>query len=219
MSDRNDADAVKKSLNDIYRKIDITAETRFHAARRLMLHADISLKINIIVSLFFIFITLLQALDVGKGVDSGLVPIFQAIGAMSILISSIISSLKDYTGSAEKFYSCASELVDLKREIFYGVESGDADYSDIVDKYGKILKKYETHTVKDFRSDHTKALAESKHDKDQGRRKKFKNHVKWLLGYFMDFSWYLFAAIVLLPLLLLILFGGEPFLFFLPANG
>ncbi|MBL1267465.1 MAG: SLATT domain-containing protein [Halomonas sp.] len=203
----------KDPLDDLYRKIDITAETRFHASRRLMLHSDLSLKVNVFISLFLILTTLLQLINLGVTINSDFVIVFQVVGAMAIIIFSIFSNFKNYSGVAEKFYSCASELVELKRKVLNQIHEKTAVYDEIANEYSAILKRYETHTVKDFRSDHTRALAESKHAKDKGFLKKIKCHFKWVLGYFLDFISYILVLFSLGPLLVFILFGTQGFSF------
>lgn len=102
------APTVVHPLDELYRKIDITAETRFHASRRLMHHSEWSLKLNVVVSMFLIVITLLQIMKIGAAIESNFTIFFQVIGSMAIIIFSIFSYFNNHSGLAEKFYSCAS---------------------------------------------------------------------------------------------------------------
>ncbi|MGP5310566.1 SLATT domain-containing protein [Vreelandella alkaliphila] len=209
MSDlfKNPENGTEKALNDLYRKINITAETRFHASRRLNKHAETSLKLNVFISVAFILLSVLQLMEFGVYTTTPGAVFFQVSGAMLILIFSIISSFKDYKGASEKYYSCASELVDLKRKVYEGMLMSTDSYSVVAKEYGDILNKYETHTAKDFRSDHTRALVESSHKKDAGRIKRCVNDVKWRVGYIVDFLFYYFAVALLVPMFYLIVFG------------
>lgn len=197
----------EKALNDIYRKMNVTAETRFHASRRLNKHAETSLKLNVLISIAFILLSVLQLMEFGVYTTTPGAVFFQVSGAIMILVFSIISSFKDYKGVSEKYYSCASELVDLKRKYYEDMLSNNVSYATVAKEYGDILNKYETHTAKDFRSDHFRALAESSHKKDAGKLKKLNNIFKWRFDYFADFFVYYFAAALLIPMLYLIVFG------------
>ncbi|MBH8578748.1 SLATT domain-containing protein [Bisbaumannia pacifica] len=195
-------------IENIYRKIDITAETRFHAARRITHHSEWSMRLTVVISLALVLVSIMQILEMGRNIDSVFTSLFQVYGSILILIFSIISTMKNYTGTAEKFYACASELVELKRKIQpCKLARCSSRYDEISGSYNEILKRYETHTVKDFRSDHTRALSESKSygEKDIGGR--IKRWLSWRWGYFLNFSHYLVSIAILLPLFWLICFA------------
>lgn len=97
-------------------------------------------------------------------------------------------------------------MVDLKREILPGIKDRTASYSMISNKYSEIVRRYETHTVKDFRSDYTRALSESKHAKDKGFWKKLKCFFIWRSGYVVNFLPYILVLLLLSALLLIMLF-------------
>ena len=53
------------SFKNLYKKMDATSKTRFHAARRLKLHAKLSTYTVVVLSLVLILVSLMQAYDLG----------------------------------------------------------------------------------------------------------------------------------------------------------
>lgn len=197
----------EKPIENLYRKIDITSETRFHASRRLKLHSKLSMVTNVVLPMFLIMLSVLQVLQVGENIDSTFAVFLQIYAAIIILIFSIITAMKNYTGTSEKFYACASELVEMKRRLQpYKLECSDESYNKLQKEYNGILQKYETHTVNDFRSDYIRAkIYQENPKKELTLADKFKMQLAWRLAYALNFSYYFLIFISLIPLLIYIL--------------
>ncbi|TXI07056.1 MAG: hypothetical protein E6Q70_06475, partial [Pseudomonas monteilii] len=56
------------SFKNLYKKMDATSKTRFHASRRLRLHAKLSTYTVVILSLVLILVSLMQAYDLGANI-------------------------------------------------------------------------------------------------------------------------------------------------------
>ena len=153
----------EESFENLYKKIDATSKTRFHAARRLRLHSKFSTYTVVIISLGLILIALLQAFDLGNNIQSKLVGLIQVFAAVAVLVYSLLIDKNDYSNFHEKMYSCASRLGELKQKVHpcLGAEIHDnTRYDELLDDYHEILKLYETHTNNDFRGDYFRAKLE-----------------------------------------------------------
>ncbi|MBT2787863.1 MULTISPECIES: SLATT domain-containing protein [unclassified Halomonas] len=204
----------EKPIENLYRKIDITSETRFHASRRLKLHSTLSMITNILLPMFLIMLSVLQVLQVGENIDSTFAVFLQIYASIIILIFSIITAMKNYTGTSEKFYACASELVEMKRRLQpFKHECTEESYEKLQKQYNNILQKYETHTVNDFRSDYVRAkLYQENPKKELTIVDKFKMQLSWRSAYVLSFSYYFLIFISLIPLLVYILMVDATYL-------
>lgn len=152
----------ESDFNNLYKKMDATAKTRFHASRRLRLHAKWATYSVVIISLGLILISLMQAYSLGNNIKSSLVGLMQVFSSVAVLVYSLLIDKNDYSNSSEKMYSCASQLTELKQKFrpFISKEYDEKTYSDFKDEYHKILKHYETHSINDFRGDYFRAKLE-----------------------------------------------------------
>lgn len=202
----------EESFNNLYKKIDATSKTRFHAARRLRLHSKCSTYIVVLISLGLILISLMQAYSLGNNIGSSLVGLIQVFSAIAVLVYSLLIDKHDYSNLSEKMYSCASKLGELKQKIHPHLETEyeKEAYDQFRDEYHRILKLYETHSNNDFRGDYTRAKLEMPENytiegKDWWLAKA---HVCW--SYFIDFLSYLAVIGILGWVLCWLWFGDVP---------
>ncbi len=152
----------ESSYQNIYKKMDATSKTRFHASRRLKLHSKFSTHIIVIISLSLILISLMQAYKLGDNINSDLVGLIQAFSAVAVLVYSLLIDKNDYSSSSEKMYSCASKLGELKQKLYPHLEEDydNSIYNQYRNDYHDILRLYETHSNNDFRGDYIRAKLE-----------------------------------------------------------
>ena len=142
--------------------MDATSKTRFHASRRLKLHATCSTYSVVIISLGLILIALMQAYTLGKNINSNLVGLMQVFSSVAVLVYSLLIDKNNYSNLSEKMYSCASELGELKQKLkpYLAKEIELEKYEEFRKEYYQILKLYETHSSNDFRGDYFRAKLE-----------------------------------------------------------
>ena len=147
------------SFDNLYKKIDSTSKTRFNASDRLRLHSKCSTYTVVIISLGLILISLMQAYGLGKNISNDLVTLIQIFSTIAVLVYSLLIDRNDYSNLAEKMYSCATQLGELKQKIYpYLNQSHDQDaYDTFRESYYNILKLFETHSKNYSSSDHIRA--------------------------------------------------------------
>src|SRR5688572_24200668 len=101
---------VEESFKNLYKKMDATSKTRFYASRRLKLHARLSTYTVVFISLSLIFISLLQAYELGVNISSKYTSLVQFFAAIAVLVYSLLIDKNEYSALSEKMYSCASKL-------------------------------------------------------------------------------------------------------------
>ncbi len=104
------------SFKNLYKKMDATSKTRFHASRRLRLHAKLSTYTVVILSLVLILVSLIQAYDLGANIKRKEVVLLQVFASIAVLVYSLLIEKNDFSNRSEKMYSCASKLGELKQE-------------------------------------------------------------------------------------------------------
>lgn len=200
----------EKSFNNLYKKIDATSKTRFHASRRLRYHSKFSTYIIVIISLSLILLSLMQAYKLGNLIETPYVGLIQVFSAIAVLVYSLLIDKNDYSSASEKMYSCASLLGELKQKIHPHLDNDhDQDlYSDFRDEYYSILKVYETHSNTDFRGDYIRSRLEMPENYNV-------SGVDWWIAkyeiysaYFLNFFSYLFVLAVLGRVLYWVAFGN-----------
>ncbi|WLG13515.1 SLATT domain-containing protein [Psychrobacter cibarius] len=183
----------EESFNNLYKKIDATSKTRFHASRRLRFHSKFSTYTVVLISLGLILISLMQAYRLGKNIDNDLVALIQIFSTIAVLVYSLLIDKNDYSNLSEKMYSCASKLGELKQGIhpYLDEKHNQTLYDGFRDSYHQILKLFETHSNNDFRGDYTRAKLDMPENYTikgaDWYRSKF--YVYWT--HFLDFSSYI----------------------------
>lgn len=154
------------SFKNLYKKMDATSKTRFHASRRLRLHAKLSTYSVVVLSLALILISLMQAYDLGVNIAKKEVVLLQVFASVAVLVYSLLIEKNDFSNRSEKMYSCASKIGELKQKA-HPLKAGEFDqkaYDECWKEYHDLLKLYETHSNNDFRGDYLRSRLEMKED-------------------------------------------------------
>ena len=193
----------EESFKNLYKKIDATSKTRFHASRRLRLHSKFSTYTVVLISLGLILISLMQAYSLGKNINNDLVALIQMFSTIAVLVYSLLIDKNDYSNLSEKMYSCASKLGELKQKIhpYLDQEHDQKAYDEFRESYHQILKLFETHSNNDFRGDYTRAKLEMPENYTISGTDWWyaKAHVYWT--HLLDFSSYILVISTLLLVL------------------
>ena len=152
----------EESFENLYKKIDATSKTRFHASRRLKLHTKCSTYTVVLISLSLILISLMQTYNLGNNINSELVGLIQVFSAIAVLVYSLLIDKHDYSNSSEKMYSCASRLGELKKKMhpLIHLDHDQTKYDLLRVEYDEVLRLYETHSNNDFRADYVQSKLE-----------------------------------------------------------
>jgi hypothetical protein len=188
------------SFKNLYKKMDATSKTRFHASRRLRLHAKFSTYTVVVLSLVLILISLMQAYDLGENIKRKEVVLLQVFASIAVLVYSLLIEKNDFSNRSEKMYSCASKLGELKQKAHPFKNQGSFDqtkYDTCLKDYHDVLKLYETHSNNDFRGDYLRAKLEMPEDYDiKGVDRVAMSAKVWTL-YILNFVTYPTVAAVL----------------------
>jgi len=185
-------------FNNLYKKVDATSKTRFHASRRLKRHSKYSTISIVCISLGLILISLMSAYGLGANIESDLVNLIQVFFAIAVLVYSLLIDKNDYSKLSEKMYSCASKLGELKQNIYPLLESNDSElYNRSVCEYHEILRLYETHSNNDFRGDNILARLEMPENYPMSFRHRLVLRARVWIAQLLDFSPYFFVGIAL----------------------
>lgn len=185
---------------------------RFHASRRLKKHTKFSTAIVIAVSLTLILTSLLQAYDLGQNINSKYVPLIQVFSSITVLVYTLLIDKNDFSSLSEKMYSCASRLGELKQKIYPYITTGNTEkYHEFQEKYGSILKVYETAQINDFRADYFKAQLDMPENYPFGKIDRILLKLKIYFLYIYDFSQYILITLVMIFLIFWIVFGFNHF--------
>ena len=183
------------NFTNLYKKVDATSKTRFHASRRLRMHAKFSTYSVVTISLGLILISLMQAYELGVNINSKYVGLIQVFSSVAVLVYSLLIEKNDFSMLSEKMYSCASKLGELKQQIYpYMDDQNDIPkYDSFANNYHSILKLYETHSINDFRYDYMRAQLEMPENYVMNfwQRKLKQTEVVW--GYSLNFTSYIFV--------------------------
>jgi hypothetical protein len=200
------------SFENLYKKIDATSKTRFHASRRLKLHSKLSTHTVVIISLGLILISLLQAYDLGSNIDSKLVALVQVFSAIAVLVYSLLMERNDYSNLSEKMYSCAAKLGELKQRVYphLGQQFKQDSYDELRKDYHSILKLFETHSNSDFRADYFRAKLEMPENYKIEGLEWWRTKIYIAFSHILAFSSYAIVIGALVAVLSWIWFGTSP---------
>ena len=205
------------SFKNLYKKMDATSKTRFHASRRLRLHAKLSTYSVVVLSLVLILVSLMQAYDLGVNIKRKEVVLLQVFASIAVLVYSLLIEKNDFSNRSEKMYSCASKIGELKQKSHPNkqAEFDRPEYDRCWKEYHDLLKLYETHSNNDFRGDYLRAKLEMPEDYKIGRTERCIITFKVWLQYAFSFISYPIMALMLAVALYWVWFGiGMP-----AANG
>ncbi len=200
------------SFKNLYKKMDATSKTRFHAARRLRLHAKLSTYSVVVLSLALILISLMQAYDLGVNIGKKEVVLLQVFASVAVLVYSLLIEKNDFSNRSEKMYSCASKLGELKQKA-HPFKVGDFNatkYDECWKEYHDMLKLYETHSNNDFRGDYLRAKLEMSDDYPMSRAERVLGTLKVWVLYAISFTSYPTMGLILGAALYWVWFGIGP---------
>lgn len=201
-------DAAGVDLRKLYKKIDATSKTRFYASRRLKRHARYSGYVIAGISLVLIFISLMQSLKLGQNISSSYITLMQVFSSVLILAYSLSIEKNNYSGRAEKLYSCAAALGKLKIEVtpyLHGSAKADC-YDKFQNDYHAILSRYEAEAVDDFRVDHLRAMLDMPEDYIYDERRRSLEQRRIAIGLIWNFFHYYVILFVTCSLLYWVVF-------------
>lgn len=197
----NSVKPIETSFQNLYKKMDATSKTRFHASRRLRLHSKFSVYAIVGISLGLILVTLMQAYSLGNNIDNKEVGLFQAFSSIAVLVYSLLIERNNYASISEKMYSCGSQLGELKQEVHLYVNLAtfnNEKYIFYKNQYHQILKLFETHSNNDFRADYLRAKLEMPEHYTFTRCSLFFTCINIYVSYFLDFLSYIIVLLIMM---------------------
>ncbi len=185
------------SFETLYKKIDATSKTRFQASRRMIKHNKYSTLTIVILSLGLILQALMDGYSISSVGDRNFSSMVQVFSSIAVLVYSLLIAKNDYSGRAEKLYSCASALGELKLNVHPKVEKNESkEYEDSWASYQKILDQYEAHAVDNFPTDYITAKLEMPEFYPMSWYKRILLNIKYRANYFLEYSQYLIIVLV-----------------------
>lgn len=178
----------------LLRSLQITATSRFFAAKRFRSHESWSLWAISFASLLLIFIPLFKPFGLPVYLADGIVNVAQVLSAAVILVFSLLVNGSKYGERAEMMHSCALAINSISRRLEQHIHAGDAEteLSALRTEYENLLEKYENHSDLDFLSAQTKKFSSYYH---VTWKKKMQVHLLKL------FSFSHYAVLVILQIL------------------
>lgn len=139
-------------VQHLLRSLQITATSRFFAAKRFRSHESWSLWAISFASLLLIFIPLFKPFGLSIYLLDGLVNVAQVLSAAIILVFSLLVNGSKYGERAEMMHSCALAINSLSRKLEKQIYAGTAEeaHSVLSCEYENLLEKHENHSDQDF---------------------------------------------------------------------
>ena len=151
----------------------------------------------VFLSLGLILQTLITDYLTVANINPELSKLIQVFSSIVVLVFSILISKNNYSARADKLYSCASLLTELKQEIRPYVQTGNETlYKDYSAKYNVILRQYQSHAVDDFSIDNIVSKLSMKEYYYPSIGSRVMAHTKYRLFYFIEFSPYFLLVLV-----------------------
>lgn len=201
---------IQSSMRKLYKKVDATSKTRFYASRRLKRHARYSGYVIAGVSLLLIFIALMQSYGLGEMIKSPYIVLIQVFSSVLVLCYSLSIEKNNYSGRADKLYSCAAALGKLKVEMtpFLEATATHQQYKQFHGDYHNILARYEAEAVDEFHVDYLRARLDMKEDYEYHWLQRALEKVRIFVGISLNFLHYFIILLVALSALGWITTGG-----------
>jgi len=189
-------DQVKESpFENLYKKIDATSKTRFQASRRMIRHHRYSTLTVVLLSLGLILHSLISGYSVSVHGSSNFSSLIQVFSSVAVLVYSLLIAKNDYSAKADKLYSCAAALGELKQQIFPLIEKGDSEkYNENLKNYQAILRQYESHAVDNFETDYLVAQLAMPENYQFGQGERIFLNIRYRFNYFFEYIPYLLVV-------------------------
>ena len=185
------------SYQTLYKKIDATSKTRFQASRRLIKHSKFSTLTIVLLSLGLILQALMDGYSISSAVNKNFSNLVQVFSSIAVLVYSLLIAKNDYLGRAEKLYSCASALGELKLQVHTEVERNKhEDYLKASEKYQTVLDQFEAHAVDNFQNDYTFAKLTMPEFYPMNLIERGFLNIKYRLLYVLEFVPYIVVVLV-----------------------
>lgn len=141
-------------VEHLLRSLQITATSRFFAAKRFRSHESWSLWAISFASLLLIFIPLFKPFGLSVYLSDGIVNVAQVLSAAVILVFSLLVNGSKYGERAEMMHSCALAINSISRRLEQHMHAGDAEtvLPVLRIEYENLLEKHENHSDLDFLS-------------------------------------------------------------------
>lgn len=139
-------------FEELYDRVQKTANSRFNAHRRLIHHNNASLWTITCFSTGLIIIPLIQTFGLQTRFSSEYINFIQVVLAIVILIISIILNMTNFAVRADKVHTCGMTLNAFARKIHKCINEplSSDKYDEIVNEYERVLQKYENHSNVDY---------------------------------------------------------------------
>ena len=141
------------SLNDLYRRVDVTTSIRYNSATRLSFHHRFSQWVVTLVSVSLIVIPLFQAMEVPLKSSPQLLDAVEVLLAVIVLVYSLLLGNENHANRSEKMQTCGLELGRLSRKIYPYLDQphNQKTYEYFSHEYHNILEKYPNHDPIDYK--------------------------------------------------------------------
>lgn len=142
----------KNHFEELYDRVQKTANSRFNAHRRLTHHNNASLWTISCFSTGLIVIPLIQTFGLEMRFTAEYASFIQVVLAIVILVISIILNMTNFAVRADNIHTCGMTLNTFARKVHrYINEPPEAnDYDRLVNEYECILQCYENHSNTDY---------------------------------------------------------------------
>lgn len=135
---------------DLQRKMSITSDARFHAARRLRNHGWFSQWTLASLAVGQVVISLLAALDFELAYSKSYLAFGSVFFGILVLAYSLLLGMSDFGSRAALFLECGLELSRLKHNFSSESSAAGSPIKEHIRLYHDILGKYENHAEIDY---------------------------------------------------------------------
>lgn len=149
--------AIADSLNELLRRADITSRARYNASRRLESLGWTSQWTLALLAIGQIVISLISVLKLPMMFSQTYVDFMGLFFGVLVLAYSLLLGMANFNARSTKLHHCGMELGGLARDLHLTSTLPNASsqqYDAMVDKYYRILEKYENHTAIDYLKAH-----------------------------------------------------------------
>ena len=139
-------------FEELYDRVQKTANSRFFAHDRLRHHQSVSLWTITCFSMGLIFVPLIQTFGLEARFSTAFTSFTQVVLAIVILVISVLLNMANFAVRADRIHQCGMVLNALARKIHRHIneKTEGEDYDSLVKDYDHILQKYENHSRIDY---------------------------------------------------------------------
>jgi len=185
------------AVTELYRRVRITAGSRFNASRRLELHGSLAIWTVAIASCMLLVIPLLQALDVPVMWSPAQLNALQVLLAVLVLVVSLVLGSKRFGARAVEMHRSARLINAIERQL-HPSRTGSLTFADVdrLDlQYTHVLEASDNHEPIDFERHRLYARVEY-YDHKHGEY--FRHLVQYLWRCALEYGIYVLVLVGLL---------------------